>query len=75
MSGRRGTEFDPKVLRWLCDVAEALTKIGPCKTEYGEYDLAEIRVTFDGDENTGLAVFGSEFGEHFVVGTWENADA
>jgi hypothetical protein len=72
MNGRRGSEFDTDVLRWLCDVADAITAVGPLKVAYGEYDLADIRVTFDGDPKTGLAVVGSEHGNRFVVATWED---
>lgn len=75
MSARRGTELDTQVLRWLCDVAEAISTVGPCKTSYGVYDLADIRVTFDGDEQTGLAIVGSEHGDKFVPATWDDEAA
>lgn len=43
-------EMNPKLARWMADVADALTEAGDCDPGYGVFHISEVVISFDGEE-------------------------
>lgn len=59
-------EIEHQAARFMCDVAEALEKIGSGKTSYGEFYASQVVIGFDG-EDTSLRVIPNEHGGYSLA--------
>lgn len=50
-----------EVAAWMARIAAALNEIGDCKTDYGEYYVADIDIVFQG-ESAGWKILADEHG-------------
>lgn len=60
-------EFDPRLLRWLLAVSDAINEVGAfLPLPYGEFSFGDIEILFDNEE-TSFVVGPSEHDGSFVI--------
>jgi hypothetical protein len=56
-----GQQIDPKVARYLADIADALEGLASRDCGYGEFYISGVKIAYEGDES-GVELFPDEFG-------------